>query len=340
MACAAAAGVPTTADGLPDDVDIALVFTAAARMRVLPVLAWYARTQRWARPEWFAEIAGATLARFDARNQQLVDEAARIARALEDAGIVYAFRKGVHLCHLYPSRGLRPFSDIDVLIHAGTEAVVGDTLSRLGYEAVPVTRHQRAFFAIATNASPGYVLRQASGDVFVDLSSALLLPALAEAWASGRNLDLASVELDEVTGDVQRLRTLASPYALVDLVVNLYIGATTMRYVNRLRFQRLTPYMDVLAVARRLGDDGGHAFRTQVDALGLHDAVSFAFGNGERLFGPGSFSPYWPVDTGTPILDEYGRLEFGSPQRWDVPLLDRMFLDGLPRSVPSWTSPI
>ena len=343
-ACAAAAGVRPNGGAvraLQPDVDWSALLVAGARMRVLPVLAWYAQESRWDTPDWFTETLEFSALYWDRHNLSLIDESMRIATALEDASIPCALRKGVHVCQLYARAGMRPFRDIDVFISAESTNSFAEVVLSLGYEPLPATREQRAFFAIATNAMPGYAIETAAGRAVVDPSVSLLIPALAAQ--SGRldgGIQLRDVALASCTASRGALPVLAPPYLLLDLVVNLVLGATTMRYVNRLRFQRLTPYMDVLTVAATLDSEDWWVFRSEVDRFRLHDAVTFAFGNGQRLFGRGMFASLWKCETDALLLDEYGALEFGQPRRWDLPIEDRMFLDRLPESVPCWESPI
>ena len=340
-ACAAVAGAVGADEGAAfEEAAFGDLLATAARTRALPVVAWHIYERGIARPDWFQEVAFACFGQFNERNERFASEAARLAAALMDAGISMAFRKGAHVCHLYPRLGVRPFSDLDLLVNATDVQRLPPVMEALGYVPVQLTREQRAFLTVATNATPGYRLDGGPRSLLVDISSSLLLPVMADRWSSGDLLGFDDVDRDEIAGSGGALPVLALPYLLLDLVVNLYIGATTMQYVNRLRFQRITPYMDVLNVAGRLTADGWATFRHCVERLHLEPAVTFAFGNGERLFGGGLFDAHWPGASDATLLDEYGEFEFGAPQRWPMTVDERMLIERLPASVPQWASPI
>lgn len=347
-ACAAAAGEVVSSGFEPPRQLAPQLIAAAARMRLLPVVSWYVETTGLSMPEWFVEASLSVRAHNEAKNRRVVERIAPVLERVREDGTPVAVRKGPHLSAYYPEAGLRPYSDVDLFLPAGHWNAVQARFQEAGYRPLRYSRLQQAYFKVATNAIPG--LEAPPGDdprLTVDPSDTLLLPVISERWAQGANLTIEDTGTDAIASNGVVLSVLPRPYALVDIVANLYIGAVTMRYVNRLRFQRLTPYADVLCLSRRMSVDEWALFFSLVERLNLRVPLAFAYGNGERLFGNNRFLRYLegslpsiPVSLDDPILDEFGEFEFGSPVAWDEPLESRMFMDALPPSVPAWTSPI
>ena len=86
---------------------------------VAPLLYWHFKQQGWppsTPDEARTRLTHAYYVTF-ARNALLLAELDRVAAALKDDNITVAAVKGVALvCQLYPSIGLRPMGDIDLLV--------------------------------------------------------------------------------------------------------------------------------------------------------------------------------------------------------------------------------
>lgn len=336
--CIATASRRKAFDDIAEGLSLTELLAAASRTRTTPLLGWWMLKGDIQVPEWLRESCVAAFRHWDAQGKLLASLADDIHQHLSGCGLRVLFRKGVHVSALYPATGCRPFSDIDPLISGQDRHAVEAALADLGLTSIPITRTQHVFLKIATNSTRGFT---DSAQRFVDPATSLLVPTLAARWAGGVELTI-----DRVNSQVARREYgflgLCAPYLLVDLVLNAYIGATTMRYVNRMRFQRLTPYVDILMVAGGMSQDDWATFDAVVQEFNLGQAVEFVVNSGSAIFGASRFHACWPGQfRGTSeIHDYYGELEFGERQAWLLPIKTRLTLDRLPTEVPPWTSPI
>jgi Uncharacterised nucleotidyltransferase len=325
-----------------DGLDWDLVFHHAARTNVLPFVGWWFYRRGNAVgdvPSWCRLAARLSFSGARAKSQQALAAAREVTSAFADAHLPLAFRKGLHVATLYPDLGCRVFDDVDLLVGRDGYARSEEILTDLNFETVALNRHQRAFLRLATHNTAVFVRRcggSMSDAVWLDLATALSLPALrpqdheadetADALARGATVDGIAV-LDPVD-------------LLVDLVTNLYVCCTTLRYVHDLRFRRLNYYVDPLVVARELTAAQWAELAARVERGGLDAAARFAFGNLYRLF-PGARlgAPDGWLAAG-PHLDEVGGLELAAPYRWTVPFARRFTLDAVPADVPPSRAPI
>ncbi len=310
---------------------------AAARGRVLPVVATAHRDGGLELPEWAVSLAGTVTDEVRDRQARCTAISLAIAEACDSRGLRPVFRKGVHLLGLYPDPTWRPFNDVDVLIAPEQADELDAVLEDIGAEAIAVDRRQAIYLAVSTDSRPGFF----ADGLPVDPATSLTIPALADRWSAGRRIGRSDVATQR--GHDGRLPLLTTPWLLVDLVINTYIGCTTMRYVNRLRFQRLNPWLDLLVVAAAMTDADWRTYDGARTELGLDPAHDFVLAMGSALLGPATFLADWPGHHAVrrpEAAEEYGELEFGAARTWTVPLARRMVADGLPEPVPAWQAPL
>ncbi|HZU58009.1 MAG TPA: nucleotidyltransferase family protein, partial [Actinocrinis sp.] len=281
------------------------------------------------------------------RNRVLLEESVRLVELLRAHGVAVALRKGAYLAPaVYGDPGLRPMNDIDIFVERAQARAVAGVLEAEGYVAGSVdargtihalTRRQNVFWNVHVNNLPtfhrpglGPIQRTVSVDVCFDL----FLPA------SGSSLP-AAVLLDEVVDFEScgvRVPVFRPEHFLLDVAAHLYKESTTLRYIEKLKHQRLLQYVDVVSLI---------AANPRLDWTVLLDAartahasrnVYFALANAEELF-PGRV-PYdvlarLAADGEVPdgFLAEYAAVDLDTPLHWSSSrIADRLFSDERPRA--------
>lgn len=260
--------------------------------------------------------------------QRLRAQSEEISRAWAYADVPAIVRKGVHVSRLYPEPGCRPFGDIDVLVPSDRLSQALATAAQLGFGHASHSRELRRYLRLA--ASTVTLCRLGGvGDpkTVVDISSSLFLGV--------QDLDLDFATIEAHSQDLgESVRGLGRIQLLIDLINNLYVTSTTMRYVNGMRFQRLTSYVDLLVVGGFLTTADWVTLQGVIETKGLQRAAAFALGNCVTLFPEhprvapmarvlGSFDD-------SSAADEYGQWEMTPAGRWPVDITQRVRFERLP----------
>jgi hypothetical protein len=289
-----------------------------------------------------------------ARNRSLRSEFAELIGPLMAEVPRIVVRKGMYLAHVvYQDPGVRPMMDLDLLVereHA-TEAV--KVLEELGYASgtptanlrrvTPLPRDQQMYWRLYVNNLPPY-FRPTSDPLVnlfaVDFSVGLFLSPQQWAASTTEVIDRAQPI------DIQGCAALGqAPEDLVlDLCAHLYKESTTLRYMHRLKFQRLIQYCDLRETLTCFADvfDWGR-FLTTCDKYEASSTVHFALAHLELLF-PGTVPEH--VRTATrpldrpDFLDQFAADELAEPLLWHEPFMVRMFSPERTLNAPASTLPI
>jgi hypothetical protein len=335
----------SSADGVePADggLDWSRVLLLGAYTRTAPLIGSRVDAGLIEPPEWVSEMLRASWYFSADRNSALREEAGRVGVAFVRSGISAAFRKGVHLCSLYPAPGVRPFSDIDILIRPEDTSATVRIMEELGYVQGRVSRDRktitafdrpsRAFYEIGTNAIPTFVRlnpgRPACRELRVDVARRSLPPRFGPG-----------VPVAELLDGSRSLPGLALPvpsplHQLLDLCCNLFVTSTTLWYVWRRKYRRLTPFLDLRLVI----DSPGLRWAEVVEItsrLDLMLPVGYALGNLERVL-PGSVpeTVAWALRIEDLPLDAVGHHELDTPYVWPTAVPQRLFGQEFPADLP------
>ncbi|MFJ5736187.1 nucleotidyltransferase family protein [Streptomyces microflavus] len=286
------------------------------------------------------------------RNEALLDELAVLARELDRADVPFAVRKGLVLATRYHrDLGVRPMMDLDLLVDAADTARTVGALTDLGYSAGkvddrsrvvhPLPRDEQLYWHLHTNAMPP--MFRATGDpavrlYTVDITRELALPSsgmripAADVVGRARPLPLGTVEV-----------LAPSPEDLVlDLCVHTYKESTTLRYLHRLKHQRLIQYADlreVLRVEKNVLD--WETLVKRAAGYGAVPALYFTLAHLESLWAgsvPPGLLPRLGAGLEPTFLDQYGAVDLPEPAVWDTGFLTRMFDDRVELPLPKGPS--
>ncbi|WP_369148955.1 nucleotidyltransferase family protein [Streptomyces sp. R44] len=291
-------------------------------------------------PRWARHAFRASLHYHRQRNTAMVAEARRVQEAAAAAGVPLVFRKGAAVCTDYPDLGLRPFTDLDVLIRKEDAPAVAEALAGIGYQQasnVPgkqLDRQTRLFYALATTAIPPFF--RTSDDPFlpflsVDCATTIHLPRSEYGFDFDDTYRTARVH--EETG----LTVAGGLHLAIDLCANLFITNTTVHYLRQERHHRLTPFLDLhLTLHRNTG-----LLEELVDHALRHrnvEPVAFSLGNLHRLFPSDELNRAYerlaPHSADSRLLDRYAQMEVAPGLVWDKDLRARMFSTATPPELP------
>jgi hypothetical protein len=330
---------------VPGDLRCGWLVEYAAKTRLLTILGWAFAARGLRGPRWLTETATAVYRDSRVQTVDMLREVESVSRALDEVGIQAIFRKGVHTCGMYAALGCRVFDDIDVYVSNEDLPHAIATLRRIGYEDMPWSRMQRAYLLMATNAGPGVFKRRSDGRVLhIDVARAFLPPTFQHVGPSDDALAFGSLLARSAPCPAMpSVRVLGTADALLDALVNAYVGLKTLHYVYDLRFQRVTLYTDVLALGRTMSDADWKLVERLVRSNALDDVAACVLGMTDELFGdaiPCRFIRPELVGAATrDQFDTYGELD-GTPTRWSWSLHRRLVADGLPDNVPANPSPL
>ncbi|MFE9287974.1 nucleotidyltransferase domain-containing protein [Streptomyces olivaceus] len=273
------------------------------------------------------------------RNQALQDEAVAVLARLQGEVPDVALRKGLYLAqHVYRDLGLRPMADMDLLmVRADTKRAVG-ILEDLGYQmgdttsdsrrVIPLPREKMAFWRLHVNNLPP-VFRLTSEptvlEFIVDISVGLFLPGSEFSVPTEEVLTRA---VPVALGSIDALAP-APEDLVMDLCAHLYKEATTLRYLHRLKHQRLIQYCDLREVLLAHGDAAfWRKFSDRVAAYSIRPVAYFALAHLEKLY-PGTIPGHILEELGYGVrlgfLDEFGALDLPKPGKWGADFFDRTF---------------
>jgi hypothetical protein len=286
------------------------------------------------------------------RNDALQQELAAITPVLRHEIPGIAVRKGMYLAqHIYRDLGTRPMADMDLLTTRRDCARAVEILGDLGYQmgdttpdsrrVVPLPRDQAAFWRLHVNNLPPLFRTTSDPTVLefiIDISVGLFLPRSEFTVPTDEILDRA---VPAPFGDVEML--VQAPEDLVlDLCAHLYKESTTLRYLHRLKHQRLIQYCDLREVLTVHGDTWfWERFEARVGEYGVGLVAYFALAHLEQLF-PGTVPLEALARLGTDarptFLDEYGAVDLREPQVWPTDFLTRTFTSEMSGGLPASSS--
>lgn len=268
------------------------------------------------------------------RNRALCDEADHILTRLTAAGIRPMARKGQYLSRvLYPEPGLRPMSDLDLMVRPEDVEPISAMLGELGYAQGrvapnlrtmrPLSRRDQVFWRMNASSQPPFV--RLTSDEFVqafvvDLRQGVLEPA------SGRSVDVSewfrrAVLVDPRTG----MYTPCTEDFLIDVCVHLHREATTLTAIEGRKDLWLLRFVDVLLLLDR-DDLAPSSVAARTRQYGLAAEVGYALALFAQLYAhpraAAILAELPALDPG--FLDEYGALD-GAPARWSGDFRTRLF---------------
>ncbi|WP_245967094.1 nucleotidyltransferase family protein [Sphaerisporangium album] len=276
------------------------------------------------------------------RNRLMREELRRVAAHLHQADVQVLLRRGPALIeHTYHDHGVRPMSDIDLLIRPGQEERFVAALGELGYRSGDLSADKRTIIA---RPAPDEVLPRLLKPTGDPLLRVLIIDASTVVSAAAPQLDTEAVFMAARATPSLAAAMMTPHHFLLDLCIHLYEESTTLVYVQRGRFQRLMQYVDVLAYLRATAVDWD-AFLAECQALQLCAPAYFALGNAHRLYDqaplPRSVLQRVAASANVPedFLDLYGADELPEPARWDTDLEQRLFDEALPAARPRPDTP-
>lgn len=337
---AAGAGVGPDAASPPDDrpLDWHLLVELAARTSVLPVLAETLDPDVAPPPDWVAKLLAAAAEGSRLKVEFLLGAAEEIADALDHHGVLCAFRKGAHVCDLYPSLATRPFSDLDLYVRRHDLRATLDVLTELGFEPY-LTRAEEIFFSMATESNTSLVRRTGPTNVYVDLATQVGLPRMTRtAGTNGHQLLDAMLERRQVRP--RGFPVLSPEDLLIDLVVNFYVANTTLRNIWEGRHQRLRAYTDVLVADGACSPTSAGVVAETLRASSLDRTGGYVR---QALGAVFPQAPVRSLDLADPLPPDahlqIGELDLPEPYLWAEPHVDRIFAADLPPDLPASTLP-
>ncbi len=226
------------------------------------------------------------------------DEAAAVARRLEAEGVPAALRKGLLFEHLlYGGRGLRVFSDMDLLVFPEDRGRAARALAEFGYEIGDYDLHhdrilpheRRTLITYRLNPDHAPRMVRATGDpvvryLEVDIACSLTWTRseyevpLGPAMARRGRLTLPSAP--------EGVPVLAPEYVLVDGIMHLFREAFVESSLAAANAVALSGFLDVLLLWRWYRREHDPAvFTARVVELGLEAPAAWVLAHVDRLLG-------------------------------------------------------
>ncbi|MER5703739.1 nucleotidyltransferase family protein [Micromonospora sp. NPDC002296] len=268
------------------------------------------------------------------RNNALCEEADQILAGLHGAGIRPMVRKGQYLARaLYPEPGLRPMSDLDLMVRENDIGAISSILRELGYAQgrvapslrtmQPLTRFDEIYWKMNASSQPPFV--RLTSDQFVqafvvDLRQGILEPA------SNRSVDV-SEWFDRAVLVDPRLGMYAPGVEdfLIDICVHLHREATTLTAIEGRKDLWLLRFIDMLLL---FGQE--QLSPNSLAARTLHYGVAAEVGYALALFTqlyehPGAAETLRALPAvSAEFLNQYGALD-GEPAQWSADFRTRLF---------------
>ncbi|GAA0571970.1 hypothetical protein GCM10010172_65620 [Paractinoplanes ferrugineus] len=343
---------------IKEGVDWDFFLAQARRHRVIGLVArnferlllWELDAFLYASAETFRAVHLYHQARNATLQRELTEFMPRIAA--EVPGVL--IRKGLYLAqHIYRDLGSRPMADMDLLMTRRDARRATEILNDLGYamgdttpdsrRVEPLPPNEMAFWRMHVNNLPP-MFRTTSDpyvrEFIVDISVGLFLPRAGFTVPTEEVLGRA---VPAHFGDVDIL--VPAPTDLVlDLCAHLYKESTTLRYLHRLKHQRLIQYCDLRETLARLGGpDFWDRFAALVRQHGVELVAYYALAHLEMLF-PGTVPPAllddWRTGASPTFLDEYATVDLPDPLVWESDFLNRTFAAETRPNLPASSSPV
>ncbi|NUV87803.1 nucleotidyltransferase family protein [Streptomyces sp. KAI-26] len=271
------------------------------------------------------------------RNSSLGNEFGKVISALNAAGLHYAIRKGPVLGErIYRDVGLRPISDLDIIVEKSDTSTAGSVLGSLGYiqgkltldgeRLEPFKRGTKAFWRLNMPVELPY--QKICGSDGIETYIIDICSNIFQTRPDGAQFTRGLLER-RIQGPLcgEQGFTLAPEDEFLDLCANLHMEATALYYVTEGGDLDVLKFLDIALVCRRISEaNAWPAVRQRSKDLGVVESVYYALHHAALLY-PNAvpaveISALRPADCG--YLDEYGAIE-GKPQRWSQPFLQRLF---------------
>jgi Uncharacterised nucleotidyltransferase len=275
------------------------------------------------------------------RNRALYDELAELFALFDEHGIPVAIRKGGFLAEaVYGDVGIRPMSDLDLLISRADAEPAVAALSRFGYSAghlgrdgrtvEPEPRRAQLFLRMHGNTLP--IMVRPTSDPYVD---AFVVDLCVDLFLPKSGCSVPADELlarAETTTLGGRGATVLAPEDMVmDLAAHLYKESTTLRYLKAGKHQRLRQYWDILEFIAWAGSRfDWDVFLQRTSRHGVATPMYFALAHAD-LLDPGAVPAEALVEllrlcgSDPKVLDEYAGIDLERPLTWSEDFLTRMF---------------
>ncbi|UZI32371.1 nucleotidyltransferase family protein [Streptomyces sp. VB1] len=271
------------------------------------------------------------------RNISLADEFGKVLSALNTSGLRYAIRKGPVLGErIYRDIGLRPISDLDVMVEKSDTAAVGAVLCDLGYiqgklaldgeRIESFSRGTKTFWRLSMPVELPY--QKICGRDGIETYVVDICTNIFQTRPGGAQFTNGLLER-RIQGPLcgEQGFTLAPEDEFLDLCANLHMEATALYYVTEGGDLDVLKFLDIALGCRRISEaNTWPAVRQRAKDLGVVESVYYAIHHSALLYPDAvpaaELSALRPEDCG--YLDEYGAIE-GKPQRWSRPFLQRLF---------------
>lgn len=290
-----------------------------------------------------------------ARNRALHAEFADVMPRLYAEVPRVVIRKGMYLAHVvYPDPGVRPMMDLDLLVERENAKRAVEVLEDLGYASgkpthelrriEPLPRDEQVYWRMHVVNNLPTLFRPTSDPLVrlfaVDFTVGIFLTAL--------QCEISTSDVVERADDVRvagaRALVPAPEDLILDLCAHLYKESTTLRYMHRLKYQRLIQYCDLRESLLHLGDRlEWERLLGLCDTYDAHTTVYFALAHLEELYSgtvPASVLDRLRPDDQPDFLDQYAATELPEPQVWQEPFLARTFSRTKTLSAPPARSPL
>lgn len=272
------------------------------------------------------------------RNSLMRQELHQLAPRLTEANVDVLLRRGPALIgDTYSDPGIRPMSDIDLLVRAGQEERFVSALQARGYTPGDLAADKRSIMTTTADDPLPRLLKPTNDTmlpfIIVDPETAFLPlleggPPALDVFAEARASRAGSTEI----------ATMAPHHLVLDLCMHLHAESTTARFIRRGRHQRLLQYVDILAYLARHTFEWDR-FLTACAGTGQSASAYYALANAARLY-PNAPIPAAATrqlsataNVSEDFLDRYGPPDH--PQRWNQGLTERLFTEKLPSIPPA-----
>jgi hypothetical protein len=308
----------------------------AAAHRVLALVTRNAELHGLLRRSPLWQVMKATRVFTQVRNESLAREFAVIARALDQAKVPFAPRKGLYLAdHAYRDIGVRDMSDFDLLIEAAAVGEATAALADIGYATgllspngrvlSPLPRATEVYWRTSMSTVP--TLKKLTTDPFAIFFQ---IDARTDLFEPGSGSSVPAVHLinDARPGRIAGTdaRVLTDPWATVDVAVHLHREATSLYCISNGRDLSLSKFLDLSALVAKLDVANCQTVVEIAHQHHIEEPIYYALHHTELVF-PGSV-PATLLDRLRPanlhFLDEYGAGDH-HVATWDSPFLARLF---------------